>query len=503
MKRILKIIGIVWLLLTIISVIVIKRDTYKIYGGLTEKVDHTRWTPSPEDYRIVNAKILSPQGDRFIEGQTLVVRDGVIAAIDSSTQHTDSKSYDAQGKYLIPGLIDSHVHLWYSENDLLLYIANGVTQIREMIGETHHLQWKEEIANGRLGPDMYVTSPRLGSFGTMEGWFMRFTQKFNNVRTAAEAQTYVRSMAEKGYDGIKIYSHLNKESYDAISEEIIQHDLDMVGHIPWSTSWDDVYASNQNEIAHIEEVMNAFRREYDTMEDSDKESFLQYVTERSEAISERLIAENISVTTTVWLTQSFIEQQRDIQQVLRDVELAYVNPGISEWNPFIPGGLGWLPEVNRYKIPDDLSPEQREGRLAYFDEYAKAAGIILGILSQNGVNILAGTDANLPAAVPGFSLHDELIAMQSSGMSPAEVLAAATIRPAQWLAINAGQIAHGKRANMVLLDANPLIDISNTKMINTVFSNQKVLERDQLDDILHAVKSANDNSRKKDITDFN
>ena len=91
MKRILKIIGIVWLLLTIISVIVIKRDTYKIYGGLTEKVDHTRWTPSPEDYRIVNAKILSPQGDRFIEGQTLVVRDGVIAAIDSSTQHTDSK----------------------------------------------------------------------------------------------------------------------------------------------------------------------------------------------------------------------------------------------------------------------------------------------------------------------------------------------------------------------------------------------------------------------------
>ena len=277
----------------------------------------------------------------------------------------------------------------------------------------------------------------------------------------------------------------------------------MVGHIPWSTSWDDVYASNQNEIAHIEEVMNAFRREYDTMEDSYKESFLQYVTERSEAISERLIAEDISVTTTVWLTQSFIEQQRDIEQVLRDVELAYVNPGISEWNPFIPGGLGWLPEVNRYKIPDDLSPEQREGRLAYFDEYAKAAGIILGILSQNGVNILAGTDANLPAAVPGFSLHDELIAMQSSGMSPAEVLAAATIRPAQWLAINAGQIAHGKRANMVLLDANPLIDISNTKMINTVFSNQKVLERDQLDDILHAVKSANDNSRKKDITDFN
>jgi len=501
MKKILKIIGIVWLLFTIITVVVIKRDTVKIYGGLTHKVNHQALTTATEDYYITNARILHPQGDSFVIGQTLKVVDGIIASLDTLALDPNIKTYDAQGKYLIPGLIDSHVHLFHSENDLLLYVANGVTQIREMIGEPDHIKWKKEITQGRLGPDMYVTSPRLGSFGTLEGWFMSYTQKFDNVSTAEEAVAYVRSAKEKGYDGIKIYSHLNKESYSAISDEIIHHDLDMVGHIPWFSSWDDILTSNQNEIAHVEEVMNACRREFGDMGGREEE-FMEYIRTRTKELASQLIKKDITVTTTVWLAESFYKQKMDLDAVLKEVALEYENPGISEWNKLIPVGIGWLPAVNRYKVPQGLIEEEKEGHLRFFETYSKACTLVLTILHEEGVNILAGTDANLPPTVPGFSLHDELISMNRAGMSPAEVLRSATQKPAEWLDIDAGVIDTGKKANMVLLDANPLEDISNTKKINKVFLSDRVLQRTHLDRILDAVLAANDKSRNEDISEF-
>lgn len=501
MKKALKIIGIALLTLTVVTVVVIKRDTVKIYGGLTHKVDHQALTPATEDYYITNAHILHADGDTFTTGQTLQVVDGIITAIDTLALDPNIKTYDAQGKYLIPGLIDSHVHLFKSENDLLLYVANGVTQIREMIGEPDHITWKNEIADGRLGPDMYVTSPRLGSFGALEGWFMSYSQGFDNVSTVEEAKNYVQSAKEKGYDGIKIYSHLNKESYDAISDEIVHHDLDMVGHIPWFSSWDDILTSNQNEIAHVEEVMNAYRREFGDVGGRDDE-FLEYIRTRTQEIAPQLIKKDISVTTTVWLAESFYRQKIDLDAVLRDVALEYENPGISEWNKMIPVGIGWLPEVNRYKVPEGLNEEEAAGHLRFFETYSQACTLVLTLLHEEGVNILAGTDANLPPTVPGFSLHDELISMQAAGMTPAEVLRSATKKPAEWLDIDAGVIDTGMKANMVLLDRNPLEDISNTKTISKVFLNGRTLERSQLDDILTTIRSANDKSRSVDIDEF-
>ena len=501
LKRILKYTSIVLILLTIIMVILVRRDTIKIYGGLTTKVDHLALTPPSKDYYIINANILSAVGDTFYAGQQLQVKDGLISSIDSSQVDHDITIIDAQGKYLIPGLIDSHVHLFKSENDLLLYIANGVTQIREMIGSPEHLKWKKEISQGRLGPDMYVTTPRLGSFGTMEGWFMSYTQKFDNINTAAQAKQYVRDMTKKGYDGVKIYSHLNKESYEAISEEIIHHDMDMVGHIPWFSSWDDILSSNQNEIAHVEEVMNAFRREFGDI-GGKSEEFFDYIIQRTSEIAPQLIEKDIAVTTTVWLAESFYKQKMNLDSVLRFVQLEYENPGISEWNEMIPVGIGWLPHVNRYGVPEGLSTEEAAGHIAFFKTYSDACTLVLTELHKAGVNILAGTDANLPPTVPGFSLHDELISMQLAGMSPAEVLAAATAKPADWLGINAGTLEAGKKANMVLLDRNPLEDISNTKKINSVFLNGRILEKEDLDAILFAVKAANDKSRKVEIEEF-
>ncbi|MEX0274096.1 MAG: amidohydrolase family protein [Flavobacteriaceae bacterium] len=222
----------------------------------------------------------------------------------------------------------------------------------------------------------------------------------------------------------------------------------------------------------------------------------------SEALAKNLIANDIAVTSTLWLTESFVRQRYELDKVLCEVELEYENPGISEWVHYIPQGLGWLPEVNRYKIMGELSPAERIGDKKYWETYGKACALLAENLSRHGVKIMAGTDTNLPPTVPGFSLHDELISLNNAGMSQAEVLRAATIVPAKWLKSNSGKIAVGYEANLVLLEKNPLVDINNTKSINTVIARGQVFDRHLLDTMLKAVKDANDNSRKVEIKKY-
>ena len=489
---------------TIGIVFLANRNMRQIYGGLTDVADYASISMHNDAVAIHNVNILSPSGDTFIPNQTVHLKDGIINSIDTlSVKSKNVIHVSGTGKFLIPGLIDSHVHLFKSQNDLLLYIANGVTTIRELIGEENHLKWRKEIRNGRIGPDMYITSPRLGSFGLIEGWWMNRTQGFNNIRDAEEAESMVKDYAKKGYDGVKIYSYLNKEAYKAINKVAREEGLDVVGHIPFSVELSDMFNSNQSDIAHLEEVMNAFRREFGKFNDEKEASdFLAYVEKRSKEIVPELIDNDISVTTTLWLTESFVRQKFELNKVLEEVELVYENPGISEWDKMIPRGIGWLPEVNRYKLPENLSKDELEWQKIFWTNYAQACKMILKILSDSGVTIMAGTDANLPPAVPGFSLHDELIAMVQAGMSPAKVLQSATSIPSDWLKDNTGRIIQGNKANLVLLDENPLMDITNTKRINSVFLNGRVLDRSALDSLLESVKIANNKSRKEDISQF-
>jgi hypothetical protein len=503
-KKIAKVLLVLFIVSTIIFAYLANQDMKKIYGAKTQVVDYTQFETSNEAIYIEQVNILSLNGSEFIPDQSVFIENGQIVSIDSiSNTLIKATHLDGRGKYLIPGLIDSHVHLFKSPNDLLLYVANGVTEIRELIGEEDHLKWKQEIKEGRIGPDMYIASPRLGSFGLLEGWWMSWTQGFNNIRNAEEAETKVKEYAKQGYDAVKIYSYLNKEAFDAVNEIAVSEGMDVVGHIPFVLGLSDIFNSNQSDIAHLEELMNAFRREYGDIENQERaDGFLSYVDKRTIEIVPNLIANDISVTTTLWLTESFLRQKFELEKVLNEVQLAYENPGISEWNKRIPGGLGWLPEVNRYKLYENISEEDRTWQKMFWTTYGQACQRILKILSERGVTILAGTDANLPPTVPGFSLHDEFIAMSNAGMTNAQILRSATTIPAQRMKSNTGQILLGQKANLVILDKNPLIDIRHTQSINSVIVNGKVLNRTLLDELLGAVKAANDSSRKEDITRY-
>lgn len=506
-KKWLKYTLVIFIILAFVSTHLFNRSGLMIYGGLTQRVDPAQFEPQTGAFAITNVHVLSPDGETFIPGQTVLLKDGLIEAIDSTLSYSDQlTAIDGTGKYLIPGLTDAHVHLFKSPNDLLLYVANGVTQIRELIGEPDHLQWRGEIEQGRVGPELFVATPRLGTFEPMEGWFMEKTQGFLNIEDAETARQMVKELHEQGYDGVKLYSHLSKESYQAIIQAATELNMPTFGHVPWALSLEEVCHSGQSGIAHFEELMNALNREFGEKTFGNfydkEEEFLAYVEERSPTVVQDLLDNNIAVTSTLWLVESFVRQKFELDQVLREVELAYENPGISEWATYIPGGLGWLPEVNRYKVSGDPTEEELDERRKYWSAYAKACQLLAKKLHQGGVPIMAGTDANLPPTVPGFSLHDELVSLCNVGLSNAEVIRTATTNPSAWLNKKTGQLSPGYRANLVLLDENPLVDIRHTRAINAVFLQGRMLDRALLDEMLAAVKEANDQSRKVDISAY-
>lgn len=510
LKSLFKAIFVLMIVASLVFVYLANRDITKIYGGLTERVDPTQFSAVSGKIIIEKVNVLAPDGESFLAERTVTLEHGVISVIDEGNVANSANAtvVDGAGKYLIPGLTDAHVHLFKSPNDLLLYVANGVTQVRELIGEKDHLTWKSEIENGRLGPDLFVASPRIGSFSSIEGFFMEWSQGFLNINNADDAISEVTRLHKEGYDAVKIYSQINKETYAAVTITAKALGMKVVGHVPWSIELADIY-SHQDSVAHLEELMNALNREFGksiqtkTYTSETADEFLEFVSTRSDSIAMELANNDIAVSTTLWLVESFVRQKFELEQVLSEVELAYENPGISEWTPNVPqGGLGWLPGVNRYFQPGEISAEKAAARRKYWETYAKACQMILASLVKNQVKIMTGTDANLPPTVPGFSLHDEFISLNRAGMSAAHILKAATKTPAQWLGSKTGEIKQGYKANLVMLDKNPLDDISNTKTINAVFVDGKFLTRTVLDNILLAVKTANDASRKRDITEF-
>lgn len=480
----------------LIFYVFVDRELSKMYGGHTEVAEINLQNNTPSYYALTNVNVLSPSADSFVSDQTVLVDDGAIVSVGANEEFADDRPIiDGNGMYLVPGYTDSHVHLWESENDLLLYIANGVTQIREMNGLPVHLRWKEEIAAGRPGPDMFVVAPQFATFGLFEGIFVGWTQHKVIVRSEKQVNQAVKSYAKKGFDAIKASSFLDKEGYVALSVATKENAIPLVGHIPLAVGLDDLWRSNQTEIAHVEELMKALRDEFGGYSDENANEFLEFVRSRSDDIADHMNENNISVTSTLSLIDSFHKQKSDLDAVLGAAELEYENPGISEGTMITSRGIGWLPDVNIYRWPGDWDLERRAKSLIYWKTYAAAQHIVIDALLEKSVPIMAGTDANVPVMVPGFSLHEEMQALNDAGMSPSQVLMSATTTPAKFMKTNTGKISAGFKANLVLLRENPLKDIGATDSIDMVIVNGRVYSRRDLDEILKAVLSANERSR--------
>lgn len=495
------IIGLIGLL---VSYFYIDYELNAMYGSHVGQVDSNQFKRPQENILIRNVSIFSTDSLVMVPGQFVYISGGKIRSVDSiSPAIDDAVILDGTGKYLIPGLIDSHAHLLRSPNDLLLYLANGVTGIREMTGTEQHLQWKADIIKGeRPGPELFICSKKMNSYRGFKKYMTEWTQPVIAIDEGTEVAAKIKTLKSKGFDGLKIGTFLDREHYLMVSEQSREQGIRLVGHIPLEVSLEDLWQSNQKEVAHIEEFMKFLNREFGGYTSENAQEFLAYVQSRGNQLSKQIAAKGITVTSTLWLMQSFVRQKTDLPKLLSEVRLTYANTGLIEGTPITSRGLGWLPKVNIYRWPEGMSPKEKEDSKIYWQTYAKANEILLRSMVANGVTVLPGTDANCPVTVPGFSLHDELTSLQEAGMDPRAVLEAATKKASAWMGNNTGSIASGLDADLVLLSENPLSQIGNTRTIEGVISKGRWYPKETLDNMLRVVRERNNESRSISIDGF-
>lgn len=474
-----------------------------IYGAHTEVVDHTVFSSPTKLTAITDVNVLSPDGQMMLPNHTVVVDAGkIISVAAGNTVPANAVVIDGRGKYIIPGLVDSHAHILKSPNDLLLYVANGVTHIRDLGGPSERLKLREEIEQGRVGPRLFVASPPIDSKSLLEGAFMGFITFHRNTRSVEHAKSMVKEFVDQGYDAIKIY-HLDMPSYRAVNELAAELGVPTAGHFPLMLELSELAITQQKEVAHIEEFVRVLIREFGSINDKGVDAFYAHVEARSDQIIDDLLANGITVNSVLWYMESVTDQFINLEVALKEVSIEYANPGLVEGTKESKDfKVGWLPGYNQFEPVSEASEETHAKQEMFWQAREKAHHILLKAMVRRGVTLVAGTDSGGNLVVPGFSIHDELSSLNSAGMSPAQALASATINPAEMMNSNAGTIEIGRRADLLILNKNPLIDIGNTRAIDTVILNGRVFGRGQLDAMLAAVKKANESSRKINIDEY-
>ena len=434
-----------------------------VLGKSTKVIDISSIVKPSGMILIKNTNVLSEDCTHFIKNQDVVIKNGKIIRLGEH-QHIENTAevIDGTNKYVIPGLIDSHVHLKESRNDLFLYLANGVTSVREMAGRPMVLEWRKSIQKKGIGPRMFIASPPVFSESGLMGHYYSWTRQSINYTTKEEAEKAIKGMKEQGYDAVKMYGFVTPEMFQTTIAIAKKYDIPVIGHIPL-VNLDTFYQSGQKEIAHIEELTVKNMDDFGKSIAKNPKEYLHFLKAHSNTIAKKLKENNISVTSTISLVESFPRQRFDLKSELKNIRLKYANPKITEGTPLYK--MGWLAGTNGYEYDGEDNPEARRLSKTFWDTYVEAIHIMTKALVDNKVTIMAGTDANVATMVPGFSLHNELQSLHRSGMTNAQALYAATAEPGNWMKKNTGKIKTGYEADLVLLSKNPLENIENTKTI--------------------------------------
>lgn len=388
--------------------------------------------PSLSDARrfaITNVTVVPMDREASLPGQTVIVDDGIItqiADVATTSIPPDAVRIDGTARYLMPGLIDMHAHLMTdpgAEHDLVLELAAGVTAVRIMWGFQTHLDWREAIRSGAMtGPSLFVASAGLEGPGPY--WPGSVV-----VETEAGARAAVRHMHAAGYDFIKVYNQLGQGPYVAILDEAHRLDIPVVGHVPRVLTADFAIASGQHTIEHFSRYAPEVTTTGDWSGAIDGS--------RLEALIERLRLEG------TWSCPTLTVQLRSQSQVagIKSSPLyALVSRPMRDWL-------------------DSSLTQPGGGDRSVEDERRKEA---LAALVRARVGVVVGTDTGVQYVLPGFSIHEELRHFATAGLSAYETLRAATIDAAAALGTaERGVIAVGLRADLLLLDADPLADVVN------------------------------------------
>jgi imidazolonepropionase-like amidohydrolase len=427
---------------------------------------------------IQHVAIVDVSAGQVIPDMTVEIRGRTIAAIDSDRRVRVTRGatvIDGRGKYLIPGLWDMHVHLSFptgaAQIFLPLMVANGVLSARDMHSFLSPiLSLKHAVASGaQVGPRLFVA-------GTAVDGPNSYLPAARVVRTPEEAREAVRQLKVAGVDFIKVYSSLPKDLYLAVAGEAKSDGIPFVGHVPYPVTAAEASDAGQRSLEHLTEVDVGTSSDEVAIKAEELEAMNQkhgYIPDPA-----RLKSTFDSVKASV-LFERF--RRNDTWQVptlvVFNQERQIAEPGVRGNDSL----LVYIPKMLRdywRSLPTDIASKM----VALYGVHSD----LVGRLHRAGVPMLAGSDCPNPFVYPGFSLHDELGLLVHSGLTPAEALRTATINPATFLGVtdSLGTVARGKVADLVLLDANPLADIANTKRIRAVIQGGRLLDRRALDAML-------------------
>lgn len=458
---------------------------------------------------IQNVSVLNPEGTDMIPNQDVLIKGEVIVQIGQGlSTPTEATRIDGSGQFLIPGLMDGHVHITHNPNTMWLNLVNGVTHLRDMGGSDYHVALKAKDNRHALWPDMFVTSEKVYSSEWYSAWFMEWTRTRLAITSEAAADGLIQDLKSGGFDGVKISGGLTAAHYQALVKAANKESMLLLGHLPDSVDLDTLLQSGQHEIAHVEEITKALSREFGGMHAGNAEAYLDHVRKRSTAVAKTIKDNDIKVTSVIWLIESLKKQKFDHEAFLKTVAISYIAPTQLEGTALT---RGWLPGNHSYASDPSwfATAETRQQLAVFWDTYVEAIHIMTRALMAADVDVMAGTDAITSGAVPGFSLHDELQSLVNIGLTPSQALRSATSTPGKWYqsidgmgSAPTGMVKLGHKANLLLLNKNPLKDIKNTQSIESVIIRGQLLNRSQLDTILKRIQDGNNQNRNQDISAY-
>lgn len=456
--------------------------------GLTIAWGDARRSPVPQAapgrdvglLAIRNVTVIPATGAAPLRAMTVLVREDRIAAIGPAALvelPPGARVVDGSGKFLLPGLVELHAHLSKTRASALgLFVANGVTTLRDMGGDHDELlRWRRDVRDGRrIGPRILMAGPFLESTRNIER--MRKdppadrVEPFERTRIAVgspeEARRVVASLASRELDFLKIRTVANRETYLALNEAADAHGLRLVGHVTGIPP-EVVLEAGQDGVDH------PF---YPSVEGRTREERL--------SVWRRFAARGVPVVPTlVTLFETTFPATERLRAIVEDDE-GRIDPRRGYLSKYLV--LDWREQVS------EASDESREALRKIWEEVVRRD---LRDMHEAGMDVLVGSDVAALNIYPGFSLHDEMVLFVTElGMTAAEAIERATRRSARFLGIDdsVGTIERGKVADLVLLDADPLLDIRNIRRISAVVLRGELYDRAGLERITAAVRAAPD-----------
>ncbi|HYY56555.1 MAG TPA: amidohydrolase family protein [Pyrinomonadaceae bacterium] len=421
--------------------------------------------------------VIDVTGEKPKPDMTVLIRGNRIEAMGPTATTRLPKGarvVDATGRFMLPGLWDMHMHLsLVTELAIPLLIANGVTGVRDMGGDLDRIaQWRREIASAKmLGPRIVMAGPIVDGPRTEEGQF-RLT-----VTSPADGRQAVVSLKRRGVDFIKVYHFLARESYFAVADEAKKQGLTFAGHIPNGVSAAEASDAGQSSIEHVVILIQAYIALADkrgrTTKELTEEALAAYNGDEGRLIFQRFVKNGTWHVPTMVVARSFL--LRPELAARPDPRRNYV------------AALAKRHWEKNNPVPRNTSAEEMAERRLAFQKVIE----LVGTMRRAGVAMMTGTDPPTRDVFPGFSVHDELALFVQAGMTPLEALRTATYNPAKYLGLldSLGTVERGKIADLLLLEADPLENISNTQRISAVVVNGKYLPKKRLQKMLADVEA--------------